>query len=111
MVLKNPKGLTFGIITFNVTQKDIIEDMIDEEASKDPVFGRLVDSEYKRYKEEEYIGLFVKNIDKETISHIGCMTKRLMMPYDHCPCDILHSHLSKMRKYLKSHKSLILYGA
>jgi very-short-patch-repair endonuclease len=63
LLIKNNKGLTFGIITFNIKQKDIIEDLIEEEAKNDPIFGRLVDSENKRYNKEEYIGLFVKNIE------------------------------------------------
>lgn len=63
LLLKNKTGLTIGIITFNVKQKDMIEDIIEEEAKNDPVFGRLVDNENKRYNEEEYIGLFVKNIE------------------------------------------------
>ncbi len=60
---ENKEGKTIGVITFNVKQKDLIEEMLDEEASKDPVFGRILDNERKRYNNEEYIGLFVKNIE------------------------------------------------
>ncbi|MDI3473752.1 MAG: hypothetical protein PWR30_75 [Candidatus Woesearchaeota archaeon] len=63
LLLNNPRGLTFGVITFNIIQKDMIEDIIEEESRKDPLFGRLVDNENRRYNDEEYIGLFVKNIE------------------------------------------------
>ncbi|MFA6420452.1 MAG: AAA domain-containing protein [archaeon] len=54
---------TLGIITFNVKQKDLIEDLLEEEAKKDSGFGILLDKERNRYNQEEYIGIFVKNIE------------------------------------------------
>jgi len=54
---------TLGVITFNVKQKDLIEDLLEEEAKKDTGFGILLDKERNRYNQEEYIGIFVKNIE------------------------------------------------
>jgi len=62
-ILKKDIGLTLGVITFNIKQKDLIEELLDEEATKDPVFARLLDKEKERYNQEEYIGIFVKNIE------------------------------------------------
>lgn len=54
---------TIGIITFNVGQRDLIDDLIDEECAKDPEFGTMVRTEIARRKDGEDIGLFVKNIE------------------------------------------------
>ncbi len=54
---------TIGIITFNASQRDLINDMIDEECSKDPTFGKNVTDEMKRFDNGEDVGLFIKNIE------------------------------------------------
>lgn len=54
---------TIGIITFNSSQRDLIDDMIDEECVKDPEFAASVRTELTRSKDGEDIGLFVKNIE------------------------------------------------
>lgn len=54
---------TIGIITFNSSQRDLIDDLIDEECIKDPVFSATVKSEILRKMNGEDIGLFVKNIE------------------------------------------------
>lgn len=54
---------TIGIITFNSQQRDLIEDLIDLESSKDANFASLVKAEFNRVKDGEDIGLFVKNIE------------------------------------------------
>ncbi len=54
---------TVGIITFNSQQRDLILDLIDLEANNDSEFASLVKSEFKRNKDGEDIGLFVKNIE------------------------------------------------
>jgi very-short-patch-repair endonuclease len=63
LLKNNSKGQTFGIITFNSSQKEEIENRIDEETKKDPYFATLIDAEQNRYNKDEYIGLFVKNIE------------------------------------------------
>ncbi|MBR7153565.1 MAG: HRDC domain-containing protein [Candidatus Methanomethylophilaceae archaeon] len=54
---------TVGIITFNSSQRDLIYDVIDEEGSKDPEFGRKVAEEMNRFDNGEDVGLFIKNIE------------------------------------------------
>ena len=54
---------TVGIITFNVNQRDLIDDLIDIECSKDPAFAAAVRTELNRKQDGEDIGLFVKNIE------------------------------------------------
>ncbi|MBU1855326.1 MAG: DUF559 domain-containing protein, partial [Nanoarchaeota archaeon] len=63
LLKSNDKGYTFGVITFNVNQMDAIEDAMEELAQKDPIFARLLDQEKNRHNQDEYIGLFVKNIE------------------------------------------------
>lgn len=54
---------TIGIITFNTSQRDLIEDLIDKECSQDFDFAEKVHTEMQRTKDGEDIGLFVKNIE------------------------------------------------
>ncbi len=54
---------TIGIITFNSNQRDLIEDLIDEECAKNPQFAADIRFELERKKDGEDIGLFVKNIE------------------------------------------------
>lgn len=54
---------TIGIITFNIAQRDLIEDLIDEECAKSPDFAFAVQTEMERKKDGQDIGLFVKNIE------------------------------------------------
>ncbi len=56
-------GETVGIITFNVSQRDLINDVLDEECANDPGFGKLVADEMKRFDNGEDVGLFIKNIE------------------------------------------------
>ena len=54
---------TIGIITFNASQRDLINDVLDEECAKDGEFGKLVANEMKRFDNGEDVGLFIKNIE------------------------------------------------
>ena len=54
---------TVGIITFNSSQRDLIDDLIDEECAKNPHFAASIRTELARKKDGEDIGLFVKNIE------------------------------------------------
>ena len=54
---------TVGIITFNSSQRDLIDDLIDEECAKNPEFATAIRTELSRKKDGEDIGLFVKNIE------------------------------------------------
>ena len=54
---------TVGIISFNIAQRDLINDLIDEESSKNPEFGKAVSKEMIRFDNGEDVGLFIKNIE------------------------------------------------
>ncbi|MBQ9689025.1 MAG: DUF559 domain-containing protein, partial [Candidatus Methanomethylophilaceae archaeon] len=54
---------TIGIITFNASQRDLIDDLLDEECTKDSEFGKVVNNEMKRFDNGEDVGLFIKNIE------------------------------------------------
>ena len=54
---------TVGIITFNSSQRDLIDDLIDEECAKNPELATAIRTELTRKKDGEDIGLFVKNIE------------------------------------------------
>lgn len=54
---------SIGIITFNSNQRDLIEDMLDDECAKDAEFSASVKAESSRKDHGEDIGLFVKNIE------------------------------------------------
>lgn len=57
------EGETIGIITFNTSQRDLIDDLIDTECTKDMQFAAAIKAELSRKKDGEDIGLFVKNIE------------------------------------------------
>jgi very-short-patch-repair endonuclease len=54
---------TVGVITFNAAQRDLINDILDDECVKDPTFGRIVNDEMRRFDNGEDAGLFIKNIE------------------------------------------------
>ncbi|MCQ2069937.1 MAG: AAA domain-containing protein [archaeon] len=54
---------TVGIITFNIGQRDLINDRIEEAASKDRSFSNAISKEVRRTDNGEDVGLFVKNIE------------------------------------------------
>ena len=55
---------TMGIITFNSDQRDLIDDLIDDECANDSAFAAAIEAERNRKSEDgEDIGLFVKNIE------------------------------------------------
>jgi len=63
-LLKNRSGNeTIGVITFNITQKDLIDDMLDAKAAQDIAFREMYFAETQRFKENEDVSLFVKNIE------------------------------------------------
>ncbi len=63
-ILKNRKrDETVGVITFNINQKDLIEDLLDSKARRDEDFAKLYMAEKNRLDGNEDISLFVKNIE------------------------------------------------
>lgn len=63
-ILKTRKNNeTIGIITFNINQKECIEELLERETNKDIEFGVLYKDELDRKEGNEYTGIFVKNIE------------------------------------------------
>ena len=54
---------TIGIITFNSSQRDLIDDLIDNQCAVDIEFASAIRAEIARKKNGEDIGLFIKNIE------------------------------------------------
>ncbi len=54
---------TIGVIAFNVSQRDMIYDVLEEESRKHPAFGVQVRTEMSRKDNGEDTGLFIKNIE------------------------------------------------
>ena len=54
---------TIGVETFNVSQQDLIQDLLEEECVKDATFASLYKKECERKNNSEDESLFVKNIE------------------------------------------------
>lgn len=54
---------TIGIITFNVAQRDLLLDLIEEEKAHDEEFAVKIEKEFSRKEQDENQSLFVKNIE------------------------------------------------
>ena len=57
------KEETIGIITFNITQKDLIEDLLEARVRYDKEFKEAYLKEQNRYDGNEDVSIFVKNIE------------------------------------------------
>ena len=63
-ILNNRKeNETIGIITFNITQRELIDDLLEIEAGKDPGFSKKYYAEIDRVENNEDVSLFIKNIE------------------------------------------------
>ena len=54
---------TFGVITFNSSQRDLIEDLIEHEKMIDSKFAAFISIEENRFDNGENVSFFVKNIE------------------------------------------------
>ncbi|MFA5449558.1 MAG: AAA domain-containing protein, partial [Clostridia bacterium] len=54
---------SIGIVTFNVEQKEYIEDLLDAECDKVKIFARQYAEEQNRVEDGESRGIFVKNLE------------------------------------------------
>ena len=62
-LLERKNNETIGIITFNISQKSVIEDMLEQKAQEDSIFRELYIKELERIENSEDVSLFVKNIE------------------------------------------------
>ncbi len=61
--LKAKSGKTIGIVAFSQEQQGAIDAALEELASKDQEFEALLEAEYQRMEEDQFTGLFVKNLE------------------------------------------------
>lgn len=62
-LLKSKCKKSIGIVAFSQEQQSEIEETLDRIASYDPKFEALLEKEYQRMDEDQYNGLFVKNLE------------------------------------------------
>lgn len=60
---KRTSNESIGIVTFNMDQKEYIEDLLDAEADKSQVFRKQLFNERNRIVDGENVSLFVKNLE------------------------------------------------
>ncbi|MBS0198092.1 MAG: hypothetical protein JSR77_15165 [Planctomycetes bacterium] len=63
LLLNDPRRPTIGIVTFNQPQRELIQDLLEEERQKDPAFAEAYDAEVNRCIDNQDVGLFVKNLE------------------------------------------------
>ena len=56
-------GLSLGIVAFSEAQQDEIERALGELASDDAAFRAALDAEFEREEDDQFCGLFVKNLE------------------------------------------------
>ena len=54
---------TIGVVTFNRKQRDLVEEVLEERAERDPAFRTALARERERVEGGEDMGLFVKNVE------------------------------------------------
>ncbi|MBI4750506.1 MAG: DUF4011 domain-containing protein [Acidobacteria bacterium] len=62
-LLSQPTGLSLGVVAFSEAQQSEIEQAISELAESDPVFQTQLEAEYLREQDDQFCGLFVKNLE------------------------------------------------
>ncbi len=59
----NKSTQSIGIVAFSMEQQSKIEDAIERKAKVDKAFDKWIEDEYKRIEDNQFIGLFVKNLE------------------------------------------------
>ncbi len=59
----DPGGPTIGVVAFSEAQQSAIEDSLDELAAIDSDFAERYERELTRTEDDEFVGLFVKNLE------------------------------------------------
>ena len=57
------KGYSIGIVAFSMEQQNEIETALQDLCVKDKVFENLLEEEYKRIEDNQFVGLFIKNLE------------------------------------------------
>ena len=62
-LLLRETGMSLGVVAFSEAQQREIESELDALAAEDPVFGARLEKEYVREDDDQFNGLFVKNLE------------------------------------------------
>lgn len=62
-ILARKTGLSLGIVAFSEAQQDEIERALNALASEDGAFRTALDTEFEREEDDQFCGLFVKNLE------------------------------------------------
>ncbi|CAN7447728.1 DUF4011 domain-containing protein [Phenylobacterium sp. LjRoot225] len=62
-LLLRDTGMSLGVVAFSEAQQDEIESALDALAAKDAAFATRLEKEYVREDEDQFNGLFVKNLE------------------------------------------------
>ncbi len=62
-LLLRDTGLSIGVVAFSEAQQGEIESALDALAAEDQAFGTLLEKEYVREDDDQFNGLFVKNLE------------------------------------------------
>ncbi len=62
-LLQRQTGLSIGVVAFSEAQQTEIEDALGRLAEEDSAFAALLESEYVREENDQFCGLFVKNLE------------------------------------------------
>src|SRR5581483_2569246 len=62
-LLRRAQPPSIGVACFNIAQRDLILEKLDEHAEADPEFARALDQALKRRGKGSFEGLFVKNLE------------------------------------------------
>jgi len=62
-LLRRDTRLSLGVVAFSEAQQGEIESALDALASEDAEFGAALEAEYQREEDDQFCGLFVKNLE------------------------------------------------
>ena len=62
-LLGRERGLSVGVVAFSEAQQGTIESALSTLAAEDPGFGARLEAEYTREENDQFCGLFVKNLE------------------------------------------------
>lgn len=62
-LLLQENGMSIGIVAFSEAQQNCIEEALESLAQSDSLFSNLLEEEYVREDDEQFNGLFVKNLE------------------------------------------------
>jgi len=62
-ILKSDSNKSIGVVAFSMGQQGQIESALESMAEEDPIFSALLDAEYQREDDDQFNGIFVKNLE------------------------------------------------